>query len=138
VVLVGLYGFCLKELAGISAQEPATYPKENIPVSALAWFTAWAQPMLGLGLALLGLWLAAASVLNANQLMRHWRRSEGLAASHGQQLPTGLYPPLRGGGWALLLVPVLFVSLWFMVIRVQSSAIESGIENWRAIPQDQA
>ena len=138
VVLVGLYGFCLQKLASISAQEPATYPKENIPVSALAWFTAWALPMLGLGLALLMFWLVAASSIRIHQLMGHWRCHEGLAASNGQRLPADLYPPLRGGGWSLLLVPLLFVSLWFVAVRVQSGAIESGIENWRAIPQDQA
>ena len=138
VLLVGLYGLCLQKLAGISAQEPATYPKENIPVSALAWFTAWALPFFGLGMALLMLWLVAASVLNLNRSLRHWRRSEGLAASSGQRLPADLYPPLRAGGWSLLLVPLLFLSLWFALIRGQSISIESGIENWRAIPQDQA
>lgn len=138
LVLIGLYAFSLQELAGISAQEPATYPKENIPVSALGWFTAWAIPTLGLAFALLMLWLLAVSLLHVNQLARHWRRSEGLAAANGQRLPAELYPILRGGGWSLLLVPVLFVSLWFMVIRLQSPAIETGIENWRSIPQDQA
>lgn len=138
VLLVGLYGFCLQKLASISAQEPATYPKENLPVSVLAWFTAWALPMLGLGLALLTFWLVAASSLRIRQLVVHWRRNEGLAASHGQRLPGDLYPPLRGGGWGLLLVPLLFVALWFVAIRAQSGAIETGIENWRAIPQDQA
>lgn len=138
VVLVGLYGLCLQQLAAISAQEPATYPKENIPVSVLAWFTAWALPMLGLGFSVLTLWFLTTSVLRVQQLIRHWRRHEGLAASHGQRLPADLYPPLRGGGWGLLLVPILFLSLWVSAVRLQSGAIESGIENWRSIPQDQA
>jgi hypothetical protein len=138
MLLLGLYGFCLQQLAAISAQEPATYPKENIPVSSLAWFTAWAVPLLGLGLAALVFWLASVSLLKVQQLMRHWRQSEGLAASTGQRLPAGLYPPLRGGGWGLLFLPILFAALWFAAIRTQSIAIESGIENWRSIPQDQA
>jgi hypothetical protein len=138
VLLVGLYGVSLQKLAGISAQEPATYPKENIPVAALAWFTAWAMPMLGLGFALLMLWLMVTSLLHVNQLLRHWRRHEGLAASNGQRLPGDLYPPLRGGTWGVLLLPLLFIALWVTAIRAQSGAIEGGIENWRAIPQDQA
>jgi len=138
VLIVGIYGFCLRELAAISAQEPATYPKENIPVSSLGWFTAWALPLLGLGFAVLMCGLLAASAVRAQQWMRHWRKNEGLAASHGQRMPAELYPPLRGGGWPLLLVALLFVSLWFVAIRTQSQAIETGIENWREIPQDQA
>ena len=139
ILLVGIYAFCLQGLAGISAQEPATYPKENIAVSSLAWFTAWALPMLGLGFALLMFWLLAASLLNIHYAIRHWRRNEGLAASTGQpQLPATLYPPLRGGGWGLLLAPLLFAAFWFVAIRSQSAAIETGIENWREIPQDQA
>ena len=138
ILLVGIYGFCLHGLAGISAQEPATYPKENIAVSSLAWFTAWALPMLGLGFALLMFWLLAASLLNIHHAIRHWRRSEDLAASTGQQLTSELYPPLRAGGWGLLLAPLLFATFWFVAIRAQSAAIETGIENWREIPQDQA
>ena len=138
MLLLGLYGFCLQQLASISSQEPATYPKENIPVSSLAWFTAWALPLLGLGFGLLMSWLLASSLLRMQLLMRHWRQSEGLAASTGQRLPAALYPALRGGGWGLLFVPMLFLTLWFAAIRTQSAAIESGIENWRAIPQDQA
>ena len=138
VLLVGVYASCLQKLAGISAQEPATYPKENIPVSSLAWFTAWALPLLGLGFALVMFWLLAASLLNVSHSIRHWRRSEGLAASTGQRLPADLYLPLRAGGWGLLLVPAMFAALWFVAIRTQSAAIETGIENWREIPQDQA
>ena len=136
--LVGLYGFCLQQLASISAQEPATYPKENIPVSTLAWFTAWALPLLGLCFALMMFWLIGGSLFKTRQTLRHWRRSEGLAASTGHGLPGDLYPPLHGGGWGLLALPLLFAVLWFVVIRAQSAAIETGIENWRAIPQDQA
>jgi hypothetical protein len=138
LALLAVYGFCLQRLAAVSAQEPATYPKENIAVSSLAWFTAWAVPILGLGFALVMFWLLVASLLNVRNALRHWRRNEGLAASSGQRLPAGLYPPLRGGGWGLLLLPLLFVALWFVAIRTQSAAIETGIENWREIPQDQA
>lgn len=138
LAVIGLYAFCLQQLASISAQEPATYPKENVPVSSLAWFTAWALPLLGFCFALVMFWLLSGSLFRAHQTLRHWRRSEGLAASTGQRWPAELYPPLRGGGWGMLLVPVMFASLWFVAIRAQSAAIESGIENWRAIPQDQA
>jgi hypothetical protein len=139
LLMLGLYGFCLQQLAGISAQEPATYPKENIPVSSLAWFTAWALPLLGLCFAALMMWSLAASLFRAQSLLRHWRQSEGLAASSGQRMSGALYPPLRGGGgWSLLAVPMVFLALWVVVIRTQSAAIESGIENWRSIPQDQA
>lgn len=137
-VLVGVYGFCLQELGVITAQEPTTYPKENIPVATLAWFTAWALPFLGLGLALVMFWLLAASLLNIHHAVRHWRRSEGLAASNGQNFPSELYPPVRAGGWGMLLVPLLFVAFWFFAVSKQSALIESGIENWRDIPQDQA
>lgn len=138
VALIGLYGLCLQKLGEVSAQEPATYAKENLPVATLAWFTAWALPLFGLGFAVALFWLLSASLLNMQQSLRHWRRNEGLASSHGQLHAAELYPPLRGGGWGMLLVPVLFVAFWFLVIRTQSAAIESGIENWRNIPQDQA
>lgn len=136
--LIAVYGFCLSRLGEISAQEPATYTKENLPVASLAWFTAWAVPLFGLGLSVVMFWLLTASLLNIQQSLRHWRRSEGLATSGGQRFSAELYPPLRGGGWGMLLVPLLFVAFWFLVIRTQSAAIESGIENWRNIPQDQA
>ena len=138
LVLLGLYAFCLQQLATISAQEPATYPKENVPVSSLAWFTAWALPLLGFCFALLMFWLLSASLYRTHQTLRLWRQNEGLAASTGQRLAAGRYPPLRGGGWSMLLLLILFASFWFVAIRAQSAAIDSGIENWRAIPQDQA
>lgn len=138
LAIAGLYAFCLQKLGEISAQEPMTYPKENVAVSSLAWFTAWALPALGLGLALAMMWLIAASLLNMRQVLRHWRRQEGLAASSGQRHPGELYAPVRGGSWGLLLLPVLFLVFWFAVVRTQSHSIQDGIENWRQIPQDQA
>lgn len=138
IALVALYGLCLQKLGEVSAQEPATYAKENIPVASLAWFAAWALPLFGLAFAVVMFWLISASLLNMQQSLRHWRRNEGLASSNGQRFPGELYAPIRGGGWGILLVPLLFVAFWFLVIRTQSPAIESGIENWRNIPQDQA
>lgn len=136
--IAGLYGFCLQKLGEISAQEPMTYPKESVPVSSLAWFTAWALPALGLGLAVVMMWLIVASLLNMRQVLRHWRAQEGLAASSGQRHPGELYAPVRGGNWGLLLLPVMFLVFWFSVVRTQSHSIQDGIENWRQIPQDQA
>ncbi len=140
LAIVALYGFCLQKLGGISAQEPMTYPKENVAVSSLAWFTAWALPVLGMGLALAMLWLIAASLMNMRQVLRHWHGQEGLAASSGQRHPGDLYAPVRGSGgsWGLLLLPLLFLVFWFAAVRTQSHSIQEGIENWRQIPQDQA